>query len=280
MWGFQAIHHLGRHPIAGSTRLAATAAAIDASYQAGDVADPLTLGRLRDRLCSSGLAVFNGTHDAEAMVTLAGRLMRVTAHPDSDDRGVTTITALSAASERPNAGGFSRRELLAHTDGSGVAAPPALMMLACVLQAPVGGATRLADGLAVYADLAVNCPASLQALSRAQSVLYGGPGGHLGAVFTPVPSLGPDRVAIRLRLDELGFFSPDVARWIPQLEAAIERQTITTTLLPGQGLILDNYRWLHARDTFEGARRLYRLLGSPLPDFSMRPGIPIEQVGV
>jgi alpha-ketoglutarate-dependent taurine dioxygenase len=185
------------------------------------------------------------------MVTLAGRLMRVIAHPDSDDRGVTTITALGAVPDRPNAGGFSRRELLAHTDGSGVPTPPALMMLACVLQAPAGGVTRLADGLAVYADLAVSCPASFQALSRAQSVLYGGPGGHLGAVW-----------------------------WIPQLEAAIERQTVSTTLLPGQGLILDNYRWLHARDTFEGARRLYRLLGSPLPDLSMRPGIPVEQVGV
>jgi alpha-ketoglutarate-dependent taurine dioxygenase len=224
--------------------------------------------------------VFNGTHDAEAMVTLAGELMRVTAHPDSDDRGITTITALSAASERPNAGGFSRRELLAHTDGSGVPTPPALMMLACVLQAPVGGATRLTDGLGVYADLAVSCPASLQALSRPQSVLYGGPGGHLGAIFTPAASLGPDRVAIRLRQDDLGFFSPDVTRWLPQPGAAIERHTVTTTLLPGQGLILDNYRWLHARDTFAGARRLYRLLGSPLPDLCMRPGIPVEQVDV
>src|ERR1017187_10125848 len=110
----------GRHPMADSTRLAATATAIDASYQAGDVADPLTLGRLRGQLRSSGLAVFNGTHDAEGMITLAGQLMRVTAHPDSDDRGVTTITAFSGASERPNTGGFSRRELLAHTDGSGV----------------------------------------------------------------------------------------------------------------------------------------------------------------
>ncbi len=32
---------------------------------------------------------------------------------------------------------------------------------------------------------------------------------------------------------------------------------------------------VHARDTFEGPRRLYRLLGNPLPSLGMYPGIPV-----
>ena len=75
--------------------------------------------------------------------------------------------------------------------------------------------------------------------------------------------------------DDLVSFSPGIAEWIPQLAASIERHTAAVTLHPGQGLLLDNHRWLHARDTFEGPRRLYRLLGNPLPGLGMYPGIPV-----
>jgi hypothetical protein len=149
------------------------------------------------------------------------------------------------------------------------------MMLTCAVQAPVGGATRLTDGLAVHHDLTATCPESLQALSRARTALFGGAAGYLGAVFTHTSGPRPARVAIRLRLDDLVSFSPDIAEWIPRLAASIERHTWTVTLRAGQGLLLDNHRWLHARDTFEGSRRLYRLLGNPLPGLGMYPGIPV-----
>lgn len=57
----------------------------------------ISLDRLGSQICSRGLAVFDGARDPEAMATLAGRLMSVTAHPDSDEHGVTTIAALGAA---------------------------------------------------------------------------------------------------------------------------------------------------------------------------------------
>jgi hypothetical protein len=61
------------------------------------------------------------------------------------------------------------------------------------------------------------------------------------------------------------------------LTASINRHTFTVNLRPGQGVLLDNHRWLHARDTFEGPRQLYRLLGNPLPGLGMHPGIPVKQ---
>jgi Taurine catabolism dioxygenase TauD, TfdA family len=108
-------------------------------------------------------------------------------------------------------------------------------------------------------------------------VLFGGAASYLGAVFTTVPGPGPVRVAIRLRLDDLVSFSPEVAEWIPQLTASINRHTFTVTLQRGQGVLLDNHRWLHAREKFEGPRQLYRLLGNPLPSLRMYPGIPVKQ---
>jgi Taurine catabolism dioxygenase TauD, TfdA family len=254
----------------------ATATALSTLYRVGDVADPPTMGKVRHQLRSDGLALFDGAHGIEAMLGVARQMMCITAHPDSDDRGVTTIVELGPAANLPNAGGFSRRELMPHTDRSGVPDPPGLMMLTCAVQARVGGASRFTDGLAVHDHLAAACPASLPALSRARSALFGGAADHLGAVFTPVAGPGPARVAIRLRLDDLVSFSPDVAEWAPQLTASINRHTFTVTLLPGQGVLLGNHRWLHARDTFEGPRQLYRLLGNPLPSLGMYPGIPVE----
>ena len=255
----------------------ATATALSSIYRVGDVADPPAVEKMHRQVRSDGLALFDGAYGAEAMLAVAGRMMCITAHPDSDDRGVMTIVELGPAADQPNARGFSRRELMAHTARSGVPDPPGLMMLTCTVQARVGGASRFTDGLAVHDDLAATCPKSLQALSRTRSALFGGAAGHLGAVFTPVPGPGPARVAIRLRLDDLVSFAPDVAAWIPQLTAAINRHTFTVTLQPGQGVLLDNHRWLHARDTFEGPRQLYRLLGNPLPSLGMYPGIRIKQ---
>ena len=257
----------------------ATATALSSLYRVGDVADPRTVEKMRHQVRSDGLALFDGAYGVEAMLAVAGRMMSITAHPDSDDRGVTAIVELGPAADQPNAGGFSCRELMAHTDRSGVPDPPGLMMLTCTVQARVGGASQFTDGLAVHDDLAATCPESLQALSRTRSALFGGAAGHLGAVFTPVPGPGPARVAIRLRLDDLVSFAPGVAEWIPLLTAAINRHTFTVTLQPGQGVLLDNHRWLHARDTFEGPRQLYRLLGNPLPSMEMYPGIPVKADG-
>ena len=163
----------------------ATATALSTLNRIGDVADPPTVEKMRHQVRSDGLALFDGAHGIEAMLGVARQMMCITAHPDSDDRGVTTIVELGPAANQPNAGGFSRRELMPHTDRSGVPDPPGLMMLTCAVQAPFGGANRFTDGLAVHDHLAATCPESLQALSRARSALFGGAAGHLGAVFTP-----------------------------------------------------------------------------------------------
>jgi hypothetical protein len=260
-----------------SERFLMTATAVPHTlFRAGDVTTPRTVEVMRRRICSEGLALFLGACDVETILAVAQQLMSIAAHPDSDERGVTAIVELGPAALQSNATGFSRRELLAHTDRSGIAHPPALMMLTCAVQATAGGASRFTDGLAVHNDLAGTCPEALQALSRPGSVLFGGPSGYLGSVFAPVVGSGPARITIRLRQDDLVSFSPDVAEWVPQLAASINRHTHTVMLQPGQGVIIDNHRWLHARDTFEGPRRMYRLLGSPLPDLPMFPGIPAE----
>lgn len=247
-------------------------------YEVGDLTRPRSWARLRHQLVTDGLALFDGVTDPAGLLAAAATVMTVTPHPDAGPDGVTTITDLGPAGEHPGAAGFSHRALPPHTDRSSVPTLPGLLMVTCGAAACVGGSSGLADGHAVYADLAANAPRMLEALRRPRSVLFGGSARHLGAVFTPDPARPgvPRRCRLRLRLDDLAIFSPDLTEHLPVLQAAIDRHTITITLTPGRGYLLDNHRWLHACSDYTGARTLYRVLGDPLPELGMHTGIPLE----
>ncbi len=79
-------------------------------------------------------------------------------------------------------------------------------------------------------------------------------------------------MTVRLRLDDLAQFSPEVTRWLPTLRATIHQHTTTFTLAAGQGYVLDNHRWLHGRRAYTGPRVMYRITGNPLPHLGIVPG--------
>lgn len=245
-------------------------------YDAGDVSQPQGLARMSELLAVEGLALFHGAHSRTAVVQAASKLLIARPHPDADPDGITVITDRGAAGDLPNGAGFSCHELTAHTDGSRDPNPPPLMMAVCAQPAATGGASRFADGLAVLSELATTCPQAMAAFALPRSVLFGGTDGYLGTVLTPVrgKTAATTRLQLRLRLDDLVNFSPDVQLWLPALRAAIARHIITVPLAAGQGYVLDNHRWLHAREQFTGMRALYRIIGDPLPGLTLHPGIP------
>jgi hypothetical protein len=83
---------------------------------------------------------------AAARTSSPGSSWTVFPHPDADVDGVTTITDTGPAGEHPGAAGFSHRGLPAHTDRSGVAVPPSLVMVTCAAGFFTGGAGLLTDG--------------------------------------------------------------------------------------------------------------------------------------
>lgn len=71
------------------------------------------------------------------------------------------------------------------------------------------------------------------------------------------------RVSVRLRLDSLARFSPIVQSYLPCLRSALSTYQVRLPLGAGQGYLLDNERWLHAREAFTGSRLCWRALGEP-----------------
>jgi hypothetical protein len=219
-------------------------------------------------LSEIGFAMIDGVVDADALLTVARSIATVVPHRDSRPDGVTVLADLGDATRRGFAG-FGRQELIPHTDRSSAECPPGLLMMACGNMAEQGGECIVVDGAAIYGDLAENEPDALEALSAPRSALFGGAAGYLGSVF----ALQPDgQVTIRLRLDELARFSPDIAQWRATLRSTIDQHATAVPLPVGTGYVLNNRRWLHGRRAFTGNRVLYRIIADPLPNLAIPAG--------
>jgi hypothetical protein len=109
----------------------------------------------------------------------------------------------------------------------------------------------------------------LRVLSAPRAAFFGSAGGYLGAVLEPA---GPGRTRIRLRLDDLVWFSADAADAVPLLRTVIAHHVQTFRLRAGEGVLLSNTRWLHGRDRYSGRRTMLRILGDPLSSTGIMPG--------
>ncbi|MFJ4656236.1 TauD/TfdA family dioxygenase [Nocardia sp. NPDC088792] len=220
-------------------------------------------------LAADGLARFDSIRTRAQLVTLGASLGQVVPHRDSGDDGVTTLEHRAGLAHRLGFEGFGTGSLLPHTDRSGVPEPPALLLVVCGRKSVTGGECIAIDGRAVYSDLAENWPGAVEALTQPRTALFGGASGHLGSVFEQAKG---GRIRVRYRRDGLVQYSPDITRWLPTLDAAIERHMIRFKLEPGQGYVLHNHRWLHGRSAFTGERIMYRLSLNPHPEFAIPSG--------
>ncbi|MFJ7412824.1 TauD/TfdA family dioxygenase [Streptomyces sp. NPDC098077] len=227
---------------------------------------PLICAQLRDR----GIVTIDHLGSRSAVRGYAHRVMTLWKHPDSDKDRLTTIRDSGSRADRAGQAGFGRGELAPHTERSGIPRPPRLMMLVCLRKADAGGEVLLTDGQAVHEHLSRSAPEALEYMRRPGTAFYGGGGGHASQIFTPLLS---SRVSLHLRRDQLAQFSPLIQRFLPALDEAIAAHQRAFLLEPGQGYIVDNHRYLHARAAFEGHRECVRALGEPR--FSLLPGFSV-----
>jgi gamma-butyrobetaine dioxygenase len=155
---------------------------------------------------------------------------------------------------------FTSRQILPHTDNPYRDPVPTVQMLHCLRAADDGGDTGLVDGFAVAAALRAADREAFDVLTRtAVPFGYSDEGAELRA-SQPLIQLSPrgrirevrfnNRSAQPLRLPypEVAEFYAAYRRWA-ELLARPERQ-LNLRLAPGDCLIFDNTRILHARTAF------------------------------
>ncbi|MFV2178021.1 TauD/TfdA family dioxygenase [Actinomadura sp. LOL_016] len=227
---------------------------------------------IAERLRGVGLVVLDGLTSRAEVLALASQVMDVTAHRDSDADGLTTICDTGRHQGRSGFAGFTNGELAPHTERSGTSVPPRLMLLVCANPAPVGGESLLTDARTVHAELIQHRRDAAAALSTPRTAFFGAGDGHATQVFT---AHADHRIAMRLRLDDLARWSPLVQPYVRDLRATAVAHQLALPLAAGQGYLLDNSRWLHARNAFTGRRLCWRALGEP--KFPLAPGFAADR---
>ncbi|MFI1019998.1 TauD/TfdA family dioxygenase [Streptomyces olivaceus] len=222
-------------------------------------------------LRTQGVATVEGLDTRAKVLAFAQHVMTLVPHPDSDPDALTTIRDRGATSRRPGLAGLGTGELLAHTERSSHPRPPRLMLMVCQQPAASGGDVLLTDGRALHDLLLERAPRALEMMALPGTAFYGDGGGHLSQIFTRHRG---ERVSIRLRQDALVAFSPLITPHLPHLRTAIEALQQRITLDVGQGYLIDNSRWLHARTSFCGNRLCLRALGDPRTPIP--PGFPTQ----
>lgn len=233
-----------------------------------DLDDSTAVAQLVATLRRDGMAMFDGAADRSGLTRFVGDVMHVWPHRDSDADGITTLHDRGDLARRPGLAGFGHDELPVHTESSTVERPPKLMMLVCVQGAGTGGQCRLVDGRQLYQELVSRDPELLADLSAPRSVLFGGASGYLGSVFEEHNG----RTLVRLRLDDLARFSPQITRRLSAVRSLLRELEVAVTLTPGSGYLLCNTRWMHGRAAFTGDRLMFRLLGEPLRTLEIPSG--------
>lgn len=221
------------------------------------------------QLREHGIVTIDQLGSRQAVRSYADRVMKLWSHPDSDVDRLTMIRDSGQRARRVGQAGFGRGDLAPHTERSSIPRPPRLMMLVCLRKADAGGEVLLTDGQAVHEHLSRTAPEALEHMNRPGTAFYGDGGGHASQIFTPLAG----RALLRFRRDQLAQFSPLIQRFLPHLDEAIAAHQREFLLEPGQGYIVDNHRYLHARAAFNGPRECVRALGEPrfpiLPGFSV-----------
>jgi gamma-butyrobetaine dioxygenase len=163
---------------------------------------------------------------------------------------------------------YTSREILPHTDNPYRDPVPTLQLLHCLRAADEGGDTGLVDGFAAARALQAEDPAAYSVLTStpvsfeyfdqaaelrtSQPLIQLGAGGRVCGVRFNNRSIR----AIRLSYQDVAAFYAAYRTWA-ELLARPERR-LNTRLAPGDCLIFDNTRILHARTAFSvtGSRHL------------------------
>ncbi|MFI6498164.1 TauD/TfdA family dioxygenase [Nonomuraea typhae] len=197
------------------------------------------------------------TIDEKAVLDLAGRF----GVPSSRDGGreiwpvrPTRTDPAATLSERAGAAGF-------HTDAAYRPDPEPVICMFVIRPAADGGRTLLLGATAVAAELRRHALGArlLDTLAapewrwRVPEVFGGAPAG-----LSPPAAVLPGDGTIRWRADNLAGLTCEqrrVASWFARLLKVLP-QTVTLDHRPGDVIIIDNHRTMHARAWFRDPRRL------------------------
>jgi trimethyllysine dioxygenase len=224
------------------------------------IADDDALGAWLDAIATYGFAIVDGTPtNGEATRALIRRIGYIR---ETIFGGFWEFSDDLAKADTA----YTNLELLPHTDGTYSHDAPGLQILHCLRAAEQGGDSTIVDGLAIAERLRRTDPGSFAVLSTTPiSGQYIGDGVHLTAT-RPVIRLDDAGQVIQISYNT-GDRAPinlDASRADRLYDALFAFDRLTNDpawqwrhiLQPGEALVFDNWRVLHGRHGYRGARTM------------------------
>ena len=191
----------------------------------------------------------------------------VTIAPDQPGRPLFKVSAVEG---QAHTGGYKgnakkRQPIGLHTDGSGIAAPTAVLSMSCIRQAQHGGESRLADSREVHGLVSHSALAILESPLPRENPYQELPSEQLLRlpVFDPVNayrfSYHPARVRNGIVLVR-GSLTPAESEALTELDETLDGCATDILLEPGDILMLDNQRIAHDRRGFVDSPAASRLI--------------------
>jgi gamma-butyrobetaine dioxygenase len=161
----------------------------------------------------------------------------------------------------PNNLAFTSRPIAPHTDNPYRDPVPTLQLLHCLENDADGGETTLVDGFAAAARLRRRDPAAFEVLTRTPVTFsFADPTTFLSA-FRPIIDVDPLGRIREVRINNRSMqpgreHGPEFYRAYRAFRALLVESPVALRLEPGDCLLFDNTRILHARNGFAGSRHL------------------------
>ncbi|AQG80223.1 TauD/TfdA family dioxygenase [Spirosoma montaniterrae] len=213
-----------------------------------------------DTLNVHGVITFEHIYETSHFLKLCNKIGTVYSHPDADYKGITSIEYKPTPIAKPGLLGFTKKNLIPHTDRATVINPPFYTSLLCIKPAIDGGDTILVDGKKIYNEMKMNFTEELSILEKPDIAIFGrGKDQLVSAIFAEVDLLHSNKF-LRFRYDDVSYFSAEAIESINIFLSLVYKYKHEFRLEYGQGYIVQNGRWLHGRSAFDGERLMYRVL--------------------
>ncbi|MEV4741765.1 TauD/TfdA family dioxygenase [Streptomyces sp. NPDC049555] len=221
-----------------------------------DLRQPDLFADVRRRLQHDGLVIVDGLTTPATIAQFADLIM----HRSRSDGpyGLLEVRATGRHLVQADSVDRTRAPMRPHTAGASLKHPPRLVLVVCARPAESGGDTLLVDGQDLLSAFARQWPGDLGPLTR-QSTMRTAP--RVSSPLFRISRAG--RCVLRLPAGPGVSWSVAARRRLVKLHVATLHTLRRLSLEPGQGYLLDNWRWAHGRSDFTGERLLYRAEGSP-----------------
>lgn len=211
---------------------------------------------IKHTLEKHGVVFFTNINSIADGIKLGNQFGHIKANIDAKDNGITKISETTEGKNKKNSLAFTQLGLYPHTDRSPLENPPKYLLNWTSTASVKGGNSLFVDGHKLYQLLKEYHPSTLQQLKEKVATFSDSINTRTDSIFSKDSQ---DNITIRFRNDNCVVFDDSVSKAIEILKKIIDQETVSIPLTKGEAYLIDNTRWLHGREPYEGHRVIYRL---------------------